>query len=58
MCRDCGGQLSEWKFDEQSDPSPLGAPKQQDDLGDMQLPILSHSLVGILVVSSSILVVS
>ena len=45
-CRDCEGQLSEWKFDEQSDPKLLGAPKQ-DDLSDGQLPILSQSSVSI-----------
>jgi len=49
MYRDCTGQLSEWKFDEQCDPKPLGALKQQDDgLSDKQTPILSHNLVSII----------
>ena len=47
LCRDCVGQLSEWKFDEQSDPKLLGGPKKQDDLNDSHSPILSQSLVSI-----------
>ena len=47
LLRDCDGQLSEWKLDEKSDPSALGALKLQDDMNDGQSSILSHSLVSI-----------
>ena len=39
------GQLSEWKFNEKSEPEVLGGLKKQDGLNDPQSPILSHALV-------------
>ena len=45
LCRDCVGQLSEWRFNEKSEPEVLGGLKKQDDLSDTQSPILSNDLV-------------